>query len=208
VFTPADAAAPQGTYGSAMQTTDLLRRMDKADPKEPGSFETYFRLFYQATVPDPGGCAVQSAREKLHFKETSDLFRFIDADTVPLLIENDTWAKLQAPEGSDAGKTFLDWLQNPRRFRLVKNPEGETFRANFLTPDEWRLLQPYIVNLGFPASDKTREFLRAYACLVFKDDDATRGLHRLTARDFYADGPHGAGINVMDPSLTKLDYCL
>jgi hypothetical protein len=68
-------------------------------------------------------------------------------------------------------------------------------------------IQHYIVNLGFPTSDKTREFLRDYACLVFKDDDATRGLHRLTARDFYSDGPHGAGINVMDPSLTKLDYC-
>ncbi len=205
IFTPADAAVPRGTYGSAMQTADLLRQMDKAKPEEPGSFETYFRLFYQATVPDRGGCAVQSAREKLHFRETSRLFHFIDADSVPVLIENDAWAKLPAPEGSDAGKTFLEWLQNPRRFRLVKNPKGETFQANFLTPDEWRLIQPYIVNL--PATDKTREFLRAYACLVFKDDDATRGLHRLTATSFYSDGPHGAGINVMDPSLTALDYC-
>jgi CRISPR-associated endonuclease/helicase Cas3 len=207
VFTPTDAAAPQGTYGSAMQNADLIRRMGKADPHNPDSFETYFRLFYQTTVPDLGGCAVQSAREKLHFEEVSNLFNFIEANAVPLLIENDGWAKLPAPEGSDTGKTLLEWLQNPHRFRLVKNPKGETFRANFLTPDEWRLIQPYIVNLGFPTSDKTREFLRGYACLVFKDDDATRGLHRLTATNFYSDGPHGAGINVMDPSLTKLDYC-
>ena len=207
VFTPADNTKPRGTYESAMDNARLLLRMGKADPHNPDSFETYFHLFYQANVPDPGGCAVQSAREKLHFKEVSELFRFIDADTVPLLIEDDGWAKLPAPEGSDTGKSLLEWLQNPRRFRLVKNPKGETFRANFLTPEEWRLLQPYIVNLGFPTSDKTREFLRDYACLVFKGDDDTRGLHRLTATSFYSDGPHGAGINVMDPSLTKLDYC-
>ena len=207
VFTPTDAAAPQGTYGSAMQNADLLRKMGKALPDDPASFETYFRLFYQANVPDPGGCAVQSAREKLHFKEVSELFNFIDADTVPLLIENDDWAKLPAPEGSDTGKTLLEWLQNPHRFRFVKNPKGETYRANFLTPDEWRLIQPFIVNLAFPASDKIREYLLDYACLVFKDDDATRGLHRLTATSFYSDGLHGAGINVMDPTLTKLDYC-
>ena len=207
VFTPAENTKPQGLYESAMQNAELLRKMDKADPHNPDSFETYFHLFYQATVPDLGGCAVQSAREKLHFKEVSELFRFIDADTVPLLIENDGWAKLPAPEGSDTGKTLLEWLQNPKRFRLVKNPKGETFPANFFTPDEWRLIQPYIVNLGFPTSDQTRGFLRDYACLVFKDDDDTRGLHRLTARDFYSDGPHGAGINVMHPSLTRLDYC-
>ena len=207
VFTPADVSAPQGTYGAAMQNADLLRKMGKAEPEDPASFETYFRLLYQTTVPDPGGCAVQSAREKLHFEEVSNLFNFIDADGVPLLIENDDWAKLPAPEGSDTGKTLLEWLQNPHRFRLIKNPKGELYRANFLTPDEWRLIQPYIVNLGFPKSEKTRGFLRDYACLVFKDDDATRGLHRLTATSFYSDGLHGAGINVMDPSLTKLDYC-
>ena len=39
------------------------------------------------------------------------------------------------------------------------------------------------------------------------NDDATRGLHRLTATDFYSDGPNGAGINVVDPILTNLDYC-
>ena len=181
VFTPADNTKPRGTYESAMDNARLLLRMGKADPHNPDSFETYFHLFYQANVPDPGGCAVQSAREKLHFKEVSELFRFIDADTVPLLIEDDGWAKLPAPEGSDTGKSLLEWLQNPRRFRLVKNPKGETFPANFLTPEEWRLLQPYIVNLGFPTSDKTRQFLRDYACLVFKGDDDTRGLHRLTA---------------------------
>lgn len=207
VFTPADAAAPQGVYASAMQTANLLRKMDKAKPDDPNTFETYFRLLYQATVPDPGGCAIQSAREKLHFEEVSTLFNFIDADNVPLLIENDAWARLPAPEGSDAGKTFLEWLQNPGRYRLIKKHGGEAFRANFLTPEEWRMIQPYIVNLPYPASDKTREFLKHNACLVFKDDDPQRGLHRLTAGVFYSDGPHGAGINVIDPSLTKLNSC-
>lgn len=127
--------------------------------------------------------------------------------TDKLLIPNDGWAKMAAPEGSDSGRTFLEWLQNPRRFRLVKNPQGGIYQANFLTPDEWRTIQPYVVALGFPSNDKTRQFLREYACLVFNDDDATRGLHRLTATDFYSDGPNGAGINVVDPILTNLDYC-
>jgi len=204
VFTPADDTKPRGTYESAMTNADLLRKMGKADPHNPQSFETYFRLFYQTTVPDLGGCAIQSAREKLHFKEVSEMFNFIEADAVPLLIENAAWAKLPAPEGSDTGKTLLEWLQNERRFRLVKNQNGAPYPANFLTPDEWRLIQPYIVNLSFPASDKTRDFLRKYACLVFKDDEPMRGLHRLTASDFYS---NDAGINVMDPTLTELNFC-
>jgi CRISPR-associated endonuclease/helicase Cas3 len=88
VFTPADdSSKPGGVYESAMQNAELLRKMGKADPNTPGSFDTYFRLLYQTTVPDPGGCAIQSAREQLHFEAVSDLFNFIDADTVPLLIE-------------------------------------------------------------------------------------------------------------------------
>lgn len=111
VFLPADAAAPKGIYASAMQTADLLRKMGKAKPDVPASFETYFRLLYQATVPDLGGCAVQSAREKLHFEEVSKMFNLIDADSVPLLIPNDGWAKMAAPEGSDSGRTFLPDLK-------------------------------------------------------------------------------------------------
>ena len=51
VFTPAEAAAPQGAYALRHADAELLCKMDKAKPSDPASFETYFRLLYQATVP-------------------------------------------------------------------------------------------------------------------------------------------------------------
>lgn len=204
VFTPADAAAPQGVYASAMQTALLLCQMDKADPHNPDSFERYFRLLYQANVPDPGGCAVQSAREKLHFEEVSKLFNFIDADSVPLLIPHDAWAKLPAPEGCATGETFLQWIQNPKRSRLFK---GKPIPAGFLTPDEWRLLQPYMVNLAYPSSMKTRSFLNATdSPLVFKGDDPDRGLRLLKIQEpkIYHDGLNGCGLDLECKALRDL----
>ena len=175
VFTPTDAAAPQSTYGSAMQNTDLLRKMGKALPDDPTSFEIYFRLFYQANVPDVGGCAVQSAREKLHFKEVSELFNFIDADSVPLLIESAVM---------EDGRTVEEWRK-------------QAAAKGFFTPDEWRAIQPFIVNLAYPTSEKTRTFLnKTDSELVFKDDDETRGLRRMKLKNLYDDGPNGCGLDV------------
>jgi CRISPR-associated endonuclease/helicase Cas3 len=187
VFTPTDAAAPQGTYGSAMQNADLLRRMGKAVPDDPASFELYFRLLYQATVPDPGGCAVQSAREKLHFKEVSELFNFIDADSVPLLIES---------AHMEDGRTVEDW-------RMKAAAKG------FFSPDEWRAIQPFIVSLAYPTSEKTRTFLnKTDSELVFKDDDELRGLRRMKIPDLYSDGPNGCGLDVKAEALRNLSNYL
>lgn len=197
VFTPTDAAAPQGTYGSAMQNADLIRRMGKADPHNPDSFETYFRLFYQTTVPDLGGCAVQSAREKLHFEEVSNLFNFIEADAVPLLIESkrDTGAETDSEMCLPDGST-------------VKSLRESARHKGYFTPDEWRALQPFIVNLSFPMGKETRAFLHASDSeLVFKSDDEVRGLRFLKNGILYSDGDHGAGIDVSAESLSKLDFC-
>ncbi len=197
VFTPADNTKPQGTYESAMQNADLLRKMDKADPHNPDSFETYFHLFYQATVPDPGGCAVQSAREKLHFEEVSNLFNFIEADAVPLLIElkrdagAETDSEMHLPDGS-----------------TVKSLRESARHKGYFTPDEWRALQPFIVNLSFPMGKETRAFLHASDSeLVFKSDDEVRGLRFLKNGILYSDGLLGAGIDVSAESLSKLDCC-
>lgn len=197
VFTPADARAPQGTYGSAMQNADLLRRMGKALPDDPASFETYFRIFYQTTVPDPGGCAVQAAREKLHFEEVSKLFKFIDADAVPLLIESkrdsgaETDSEVDLPDG-----------------RTVRSLRESARHKGYFTPDEWRALQPFIVNLSFPMGNETRAFLHASDSeLVFKNDDEVRGLRFLKNGILYSDGIHGPGIDVSAESLSKLDFC-
>lgn len=146
VFTPADAAAPQGVYASAMQTASLLCRMGKAEPDKPDSFELYFKLLYQATVPDPGGCAVQSAREKLYFEEVSKLFNFPDANTAPLVV----------------GEAMIEPDQTAESFVKTAKHKG------YLTPDEWRKLQPFIVSLNYPSGKKGSELFRSQrlrACL-------------------------------------------
>ena len=182
VFTPSDPAKPGGVYESAMQTATLLCKMDKADPHDPGSFERYFRLFYQSTVPDPGGCAVQSAREKLHFKEVSEMFSLIDADSVPLLIES---ARMH--DG-----TVGEWRK-------------EAAAKGFFTPDEWRAIQPFIVSLAYPTSEKTRAFLnKTDSELVFRGDDEARGLRRMKLPDLYKDGPNGCGLDVECAALHSL----
>ena len=203
VFTPGESAKPGGLYESAMQTAALLCRMDKAEPHDPDSFGRYFRLLYQANVPDPGGCAIQSAREKLHFKEVGELFNFIDADSVPLLIPHLDWSGLPAPEGSDAGENLLRWLQNPRRSRMFR---GRLIPAGFLTPDEWRSLQPFMVNLTFPESKMTQAFLKASdSQSVFKDDDPIRGLRLLKPNSpLYRAGVNDPGLDVECEALSDL----
>jgi CRISPR-associated endonuclease/helicase Cas3 len=200
VFEPADASAPQGTYGSAMQNAELLRKMGKALPDDPASFETYFKLLYQTTVPDPGGCAVQSAREKLHFKEVSEMFNYIDADTVPLLVEDLAWTALPAPSGYSKGGTLLDWLRDPKGFRTYQATGGSINQGRFLTAEEWRTIQPYIVGLTFPTSVKTRNFIREHARQVFPDDEKDGGLHVLNTKteNIYQHGLHGAGLSLDD----------
>lgn len=183
VFTPADEAVPRGVYESAMANADLLRKMGKADPHDPQSFETYFRLFYQTTVPDPGGCAIQSAREKLYFKQVSEMFHFIDADSVPLLIEIATM---------DDGRTVAEWRK-------------DAAAKGFFTADEWRTIQPYIMSLAFPTGDKTLGFLNTTdSPLVFSHDDPVRGLRRLNATGVYMDGLNEAGLDVACNALTDL----
>jgi CRISPR-associated endonuclease/helicase Cas3 len=197
VFTPSDPAKPGGIYESAMQTSTLLCRMDKADPHDPDSFKRYFQLFYQTTVPDPGGCAVQSARERLHFKEVSEIFNFIDADSVPLLIES------KRDIGAETDSEML--LPNGSTVRLLRESARH---KGYFTPDEWRALQPFIVNLSFPMGKETRAFLHASDSeLVFKSDDEVRGLRFLKIGILYSDGYHGSGIDVSAECLARLDYC-
>jgi CRISPR-associated endonuclease/helicase Cas3 len=187
IFTPEDAKFPGGVYAAAIANTDLLRKMGKAAPDDPASFETYFRLFYQTTVPDAGNCVIQKEREQLHFEKVSELFRFIDADSVPLVIET---AKMST------GKMVGEWLKNARQ-------------KQFLTPEEWREIQPFIVNLSFPLSDKIRTFLqKTNSELVFKNDDPVRGLRRMHLTDIYDDGLNGAGLDANDNSLKDITLCL
>lgn len=199
VFTPADdTAKPGGVYESAMQNAELLRKLGKADPSDPTSFDTYFRLLYQTTVPDPGGCAIQSARGQLHFEGVSDLFNFIDADTVPLLIES-----TRDPGADSDTETLLPDGQSIRNLRESAKHKG------YFTPEEWRRLQPFMVNLSYPSSRKIKEFLHdSDSRLVFTDDDPVRGVRYLKTGICYQGGLSGAGINLSKDLLTILDTIL
>ena len=96
-------------------------------------------------------------------------------------------------------------------------PDGKTIRSiresakhkGYFTPEEWRSLQPYIVNLSFPTSRKIKEFLRASDSeLVFKTDDPDRGLRFLKCGSLYNDGLFGAGLNLSPNALVALDSIL
>jgi CRISPR-associated endonuclease/helicase Cas3 len=196
VFTPEDNATPKGTYGSAIDTTKLLNNLGLADPNNPESFEMYFRLLYQVTTPDLGGCAIQSEREQLHFEKVSEAFSFIDADNVPLLIE--TKRNSDSPNDQDLmlpdGVPLREW-------------RAKATAKKYFTPDEWRALQPYVVNLSFPSSIKTKIFLSgSISPLVFpEDDDPVRGLRRSIIGHLYDDGPNGAGLDTTAEGLSIID---
>jgi hypothetical protein len=77
--------------------------------------------------------------------------------------------------------------------------KGKDIPSGFLTPDEWRLLQPYIVNLSFLESKMTKAFLRASDSEpVFKNDDPDRGLRLLKIQEpkIYHDGLNGYGLDL------------
>ena len=183
VFQPEDVKYPRGVYESAIKNTELLRKIGQATPENPASFETYFRLFYETTVPDIGSCAIQAHREQLRFKEVDEQFNFIDADNVPLVIET---AKMED------GGTVRDWLAAAKA-------------KGFLTLEEWRKIQPYIVNLAWPVSERTRTFLnRTNSELVFKNDDPLRGLRRMHISDIYSDGKNDSGLDVSCAAFADL----
>ncbi len=118
VFRSADACLPDQLYKTAVSQTELLRRMGAASPEDPASFEQYFRLLYQLSVPED--CVVQRERARLHFENVHDLFRFIDDETFSVLIPEDAEAKA-----------------------VYERAE----RRGFFVREDWRALQPYIINL-------------------------------------------------------------
>jgi len=172
VFRPEEEKLPPGVYQTATNQTELLRKMGKADPHDPKSFETYFSLLYQLTVPDE--CEIQHEREQLHFEQVHDRFNFIEAFTAPIVI-----AEYELPSGS---------------VRLRELCERGTAKG-FLTPQEWQVIQPHLVQLDY-RDQRTAQFNAANTVLVFRDDEKLTGLRRLTHFSAYDGGLHGCGLDV------------
>lgn len=126
VFHPSNESIPKGLYSTATEQTKLMRKMGLADPENPESFEHYFRLLYQLSVPDE--CAIQKARAEFRFEEVDRLFNFIDEKTVPVLI-------LHERIGDKEHET------EAKRVYLSAEKRG------FFLRDDWRVLQKNIINL-------------------------------------------------------------
>jgi CRISPR-associated endonuclease/helicase Cas3 len=194
VFRTEDDKLPPGVYQTATNQTELLRKMAAADPHDPASFETYFRLLYQLSVPDE--CEIQREREQLHFEKVSDLFRFIDTFTAPVIIPR--WLDLQTNSERDnlirIGQQDVPlpaWIEKER----IKG---------FLLPLEWRSIQPHILNLDL-RDGKQRAFLNQCAKPAFpKEKAAEATLWILTACSLYQGGLHGAGLDAAANPLNQI----
>ena len=128
VFRPAEPGIPKGLYHTATSQTDLLRRIDRADPNDPESFTDYFRLLYQLAVPDE--CVIQKERAKLHFEQVDELFKIIEDNTFPVLV-----LKQRLTGANDDSPTPADAIYEAAR------------RRGFFVREDWRRLQPYFINL-------------------------------------------------------------
>ena len=136
IFRSVEGGSPKGLYATAISQTELLRKMNRANPSDPESFEDYFRLLYQLSVPDE--CAIQVARGHWRFKETDSLFRMIDNDaSFPVLVLRQDTAPGQ-PETS---------LPSNGIYEAAAGRSEDGKRHGYFTREEWRKAQPYIVNL-------------------------------------------------------------
>lgn len=135
IFYPEEDKTPPGLYRTAIAQTELLRKMNKAKPEVPDSFQDYFRLLFQLSVPDE--CEIQKARGRFQFKEVDEMFQFIEDNSIPVLIIN---IKMNATEEKSLASDIYD----------------QAARRQFFTREDWRSFQPYIINLPFHIiKDKT-----------------------------------------------------
>ena len=172
VFRTEDDKLPPGVYQTATNQTELLRRMNAADPHNPGSFERYFRLLYQLSVPDE--CEIQQERQKLHFEEVNERFDFIESFTVPIIV-----SEYELSKGRVALRELCERAKN----------------KGFLTPIEWHEIQPHIVQLDY-RDKKAERFNGQSTATLFPEDDQLTGLRRLTHISAYDGGLHGCGLDI------------
>ena len=172
VFRTEDEKLPPGVYQTATTQTELLRRMNAADPHNPKSFERYFRLLYQLSVPDE--CKIQNERQQLHFEEVSEQFNFIDSFSVPIVVAE-----------YELGASCV----------MLRETCEQAAQKGFLTPTEWQKIQPHIVQLDY-RDRKTAQFNPESTVNLFREDDKLTGLRRLTHISAYKGGLHGCGLTI------------
>lgn len=169
VFRPQDETSPGGIYETATTQTDLLCKLKLANPHAPESFQHYFRLLYQLSVPDD--CEIQRHRGQLHFAEVNDLFRFIDDQSFPVLV--------------------LDGVADGEHYDTESRARyDEAMKRRFFLAEDWRTIQGDIVNLPRYQMD----YLVGKGLIEdsFLEDGS---LYVLSGDEAYHGGLNGFGIN-------------
>ena len=175
-----DPEGRSGIYGTATAQTTLLRKMGRALPEDPESFGDYFRLLYQISVPDE--CLIQQNRAELRFEEVSKLFNFIESVTTPLLI-------IEQIVNCEPVRTAAWAIYDAARKRPIPGGQG----SGWFTRDEWRRLQPYILNLDY-RNKTTQAALAHYGRHVFSPDDGLELKIWGAGNAGYNGGLNGTGI--------------
>jgi len=178
-----DPEGRSGIYGTATAQTTLLRKMGRALPEDPSSFGDYFRLLYQISVPDE--CLIQQNRSEFRFEEVSKLFNFIESFTTPVLVVD------QLLNGEPANTEAWTIYEAAR-----KRPIPGASSYGWFTRDDWRRLQPFILNLDY-RNKTTQIALARYGRPVFDSDDVELRIWG-AGNAGYIGGLNGTGINFDD----------
>jgi len=168
VFKPKGESLLSGIYGTATNQTDLLRRLNLANPTDPTSFPTYFRLLYQLSVPDE--CEIQSERGKLHFERVSELFHLIEDHSSPVLVR--------------------DYRDNGKRGETESSEVYDKAKSRgFFLRDDWRTFQHHIVNL-----QKSRISPLLHGRMITPALADSADLFVLNGEQYYVAGLNGYGM--------------
>lgn len=165
-----DPEGRSGIYGTATAQTTLLRKMGRALPEDPTSFRDYFRLLYQISVPDQ--CLIQQNRAELRFEQVSELFRFIEDHTFPVLV-----------------REFVDNGQQRKNksFEIYEKAQARSF----FTRDDWRAFQRDIINLPL----YNRDALVGEHVITPALRGTDESLYVFTGDAYYEGGLNGFGFN-------------
>jgi len=120
VFEPQEANLPSGIYKTATGKSKLF--LDNPEKlQDPNIFYDYFNTLYSDVNLDKSN--IQELRKSFSFRDVAHKFKLIPDDTVNVIIEN---------------TQLVDKL--PVNLNVIKKKE-------FISRDEWRKLQPFIVSL-------------------------------------------------------------
>ena len=140
IFKPEDAVTPKGDYFVKVQKAEAILKA-APDLNSHTVFEAYFRDVYERSNTDAKG--IQRLREDLEFSQVAEKFRFIDADTVPVVITG----------VSAGGRSFT--LKKPQK--LLRELEAT---PTHIRRELWRELQLYSVNVFRTQLPKLSQYVR------------------------------------------------